>query len=174
MTGPWVIIGCGKAKQAAPAPAGDLYTSAYIRCAVRWARSVTSPDRILILSAKHGLIRSTQTIEPYDVSFTHPAPSRERPVTLAQLAAQITELGLQGRVITLAGVEYRRRLLAASRGEVRPFNPFRPVLNRLGLNAQRGYQAQQFNRWHGCIPTATQLTPTTERQPREKPEPPPS
>lgn len=28
---PWVIIGCGKSKVDHPAPAGDLYTGAYVR-----------------------------------------------------------------------------------------------------------------------------------------------
>lgn len=153
-TTPWVIIGCGKGKRPHPAPAADLYTGSYIRNAVAWARSVTDDDHILILSAKHGLIRGTRTIEPYNVSFL----GQGRPVRLATIGEQADQLGLCGPIITLAGQEYRKRLRAATRGRVTPVNPFYAVLDRLGVNHQTGYQAQQFKRWHGRVPDETNLS----------------
>ena len=152
----WVIIGCGKGKKPRPAPAADLYTGAYIKASVKWARSVTIPSRILILSAKHGLIRSNKVIAPYQASFSSTgfakAAGGEPPVDDATIAGQIDAFALSGPVITLAGESYRRRLIAASRGALAPYNPFLPVLDQLGHDHRTGYQAQQLNRWRGRIP----------------------
>lgn len=150
MPNPWVVIGCGKAKRSTPAPAAELYTSSYITCAVHWARSVTTENHLLILSAKYGLIPGTRIIAPYDTSFLRDSP--EPPIRISALAKQIAALGLEGQLITLAGIEYRRRLFAASRGNLLPYNPFFSVLDRLGHNHKQGYQTQQFNLWHGRIP----------------------
>ena len=150
MPDPWVVIGCGKAKRPTPAPAAELYTSTYITCAVRWARSVTTENRLLILSAKHGLIPGTQIIAPYDTSFLRDSP--ESPIKISALAGQVRALDLSGPLITLAGIEYRRRLFVASRGGVQPYNPFFPVLDRLGYDHRQGYQVQQFKHWHGRLP----------------------
>lgn len=58
------IIGCGKSKLDHAAPACELYTGSLFRAALAHAESTA--DRVFIASAKHGLLRTTQTIEPYD------------------------------------------------------------------------------------------------------------
>src|SRR5688572_1984733 len=52
-----VVLSCGARKGPVPAPAIELYTGNYFRALARFARRFDSP--IFILSAKHGLIRST-------------------------------------------------------------------------------------------------------------------
>lgn len=59
-----VLIGCGAAKQAKAAPAGELYTGNLFRAAREWA--IAHGDRWGILSAKHGLLMPDTVIEPYD------------------------------------------------------------------------------------------------------------
>lgn len=150
-----VIIGCGSGKRTSPAPAADLYTGSYIRCAVRWARSIDA--RLFILSAKHGLIPGDRVIAPYDATWS--GPSREPTIRLDALAEQIEAAGLPAQVITLAGSEYRIRLRAASRRMVEPYNPFATLAKRRYGNAMRGYQASLMNAHHGTIPTLTGATP---------------
>ena len=147
---PWVIVGCGRLKHVEPRPAADLYGSPYITNAVAWARSVTTEDRLLILSAKHGLIDGRTVIEPYDVSFQH-GPA-DQVITPERLAEQVDEFGITGPAITLAGAEYRRRLAVAAGGRVQPHNPFADLLHTDGKTAGMGYQMQALKAWHGRVP----------------------
>lgn len=158
-----VIIGCGKGKRDTPSPAIDLYTGTHLRCAVRWARSVTDEASIFILSAKHGLIPGGQVIAPYRASwstggFAADGRPAEPTVDLATLAEQITTHGITGRVITLAGEAYRVRLRAASARMVEPYNPFAALAKRRWGDARTGYQARLMNEHHGTIPTLTGAT----------------
>lgn len=62
-----VLVGCGKQKQARPAPAGELYTGQLFRAAKRYAEQ--HGDAWAILSAKHGLVLPGQVLEPYDLAM---------------------------------------------------------------------------------------------------------
>lgn len=44
----------------------DLYTGSLFRAGLRWALSVAHEDQVLILSAKHGLVRLRTVLEPYE------------------------------------------------------------------------------------------------------------
>ncbi len=72
-----VLISCVKSKQTKPAPAGELYTSTWFRSALAYARS-SSPDVILILSAKHGILGLDQTVAPYDSTLSNAGVSTRR------------------------------------------------------------------------------------------------
>ncbi len=60
-----VVIPCGSRKLDHPARAADLYTGSYHR-ACRAAAEALRPDRLLILSARYGLLDLDDVIEPYD------------------------------------------------------------------------------------------------------------
>ncbi|MGW1727638.1 DUF6884 domain-containing protein [Streptomyces sp. NPDC002306] len=60
-----VVIPCGSRKLDRPARAADLYVGSYHR-ACRKAADALRPDRLLILSARHGLLDLDDVIEPYD------------------------------------------------------------------------------------------------------------
>lgn len=147
MSRPWVIVGCGLLKARAPAPVADLYWSSYARTCVAWARSVTDPQRLLVLSAKYGLIDGRTVIAPYDVTWASP-----QAVTAAALSEQIARFALTGPVITLAGAAYRRRLDHASGGTVQAHNPFVDLLHAQGSPAGMGHQMQTMRAWTGRVP----------------------
>lgn len=136
-----VIIGCGKGKRASAAPAADLYTGSYIRCAVRWARSINA--RLLIDGAT--------VIDPYDATWSGPSP--EPTIDITRLRDQFAAAGLRGPVITLAGEQYRIRVRAATGRAVEPVNPFADLARRRYGNTMRGYQARLMNEHQGVIPT---------------------
>jgi hypothetical protein len=56
---------CGSRKLDHRAQAGDLYTGSYHR-ACRTTADALQPDRLLILSARHGLLDLDDVIDPYD------------------------------------------------------------------------------------------------------------
>jgi hypothetical protein len=144
---PWVVVGCGVLKRAAPSLALDLYASAYARTKAAWARSVTTEDRILVLSAKHGLVPGTFCIEPYDVTFRSPDA-----VDADTLAEQAADLGLSGQTITLAGLIYRGRLMRGTRGTVEPVDPFVEMLRAGGVRPGIGSLMRVMKEWTGRVP----------------------
>lgn len=84
MTVKFVIIPCGGAKLEEPAPARDLYTGSMYRDQLATALTMTSPENIRILSAKHGLIQLDQIIAPYDLKM-----GQKGSVTSETLAGQL-------------------------------------------------------------------------------------
>jgi hypothetical protein len=72
MTPPLVVIPCGARKLPDRAPARELYTGPYFRAALAWAEATTDPDRILILSARYGLIRPWMVRAPYEQRMDRP------------------------------------------------------------------------------------------------------
>ncbi|CAG6399003.1 hypothetical protein NMG29_11715 [Streptomyces cocklensis] len=60
-----IVIPCGARKLDRPARAADMYVGSYHR-ACRRAAQALRPDRLLILSARHGLLALDDEIEPYD------------------------------------------------------------------------------------------------------------
>ncbi len=114
------VIPCGGAKLARRAPASALYVGAMFRhtfdnatrCAALDVAAGLGPARVLILSARHGLVDPDQILEPYDLRIDQPGS-----VTAATLAAQALELGIDwgSQVYALLPRPYLARLDAALR-----------------------------------------------------------
>lgn len=74
-----IIISCGKTKAATPQPAADLYTGAYFKTLLRYARHHAPGHNILIISAQHGLLPLHRIVAPYNQRLGWPGcitPSR--------------------------------------------------------------------------------------------------
>ncbi len=69
-----VIIPCGgkKLENLTPVRAEDLYTGPYFKGCLRYAKSIVVPDKILILSAKYGLLRLGEFVLPYEQRMDKP------------------------------------------------------------------------------------------------------
>lgn len=98
---PLVVIPCGGRKRTERSPAGELYTGPYFLACLRWALARTYRHRVLILSAKHGLVGLEEELDPYDVRMGDRGCVTEREV-LAQASArgllfeQVVALGGRG------------------------------------------------------------------------------
>ncbi|MEU4097609.1 DUF6884 domain-containing protein [Streptomyces sp. NPDC026673] len=66
-----VVIPCGVRKLDHRAQAADMYIGSYHR-ACRRAAEALQPDRLVILSAFHGLLDLSDEIDPYDIPHGHP------------------------------------------------------------------------------------------------------
>jgi hypothetical protein len=62
------IIPCGARKREGRHAARDLYVGPYFRAALRWAET-SGADRVLVLSAKHGLLGLDELVDAYDLTF---------------------------------------------------------------------------------------------------------
>ncbi|WP_377273059.1 DUF6884 domain-containing protein [Peterkaempfera sp. SMS 1(5)a] len=60
-----IVIPCGSRKLDHPARAAEMYIGSYHR-ACRRAAEALQPDRLVILSARYGLLDLDDEIEPYD------------------------------------------------------------------------------------------------------------
>lgn len=82
-----VIIPCGASKLPTAAAAAELYTGSMFKDALRTALSMTSEDNIRIMSAKHGLLKLDQIVEPYELKMGQPGS-----VSLDALRYQLRDL----------------------------------------------------------------------------------
>ena len=105
------LVACCDAKASTPCQARDLYISPLFRAARDFAeRSYTG---WLILSAKHGVLQPTATVEPYDVALGQLAAAQRREWgerTAAQLVVILWDLR-QWTFELHAGVHYRDALV---------------------------------------------------------------
>jgi len=106
-----VFISCVSKKLSHKAKAQDLYVSPLFKLNLAYAKKL-KPQKIFILSAKHGLLKLTDTIAPYDTTL-NTMHDRERRVWGGKVLKQ-----LKGKVnldkdtfIFLAGGRYRKYLM---------------------------------------------------------------
>lgn len=71
-SGPVVVISCGGAKADEVSPASELYVGTYFRAALRAALTLTSEDRVLVLSARYGFVRLSDRLAPYEQRIDRP------------------------------------------------------------------------------------------------------
>jgi hypothetical protein len=97
MTGPvTLVIACSRRKAPHPAAARDLYTGPVFRQSLAAALAEAAryeaggtPARVLVLSARYGLITLDEVIAPYDLRMGRPGS-----VTAQAVALQATALGI--------------------------------------------------------------------------------
>lgn len=98
--GPLVVIGCAMGKRSDPAPALELYTGSYYRQTLAYARTISTDDRIVVLSGRYGLVRGDRVLSPYTQRM-----GREGSATREQVVMQARTLGLAHEldVVALVG-----------------------------------------------------------------------
>ena len=109
-----LLLSCVARKQPAPAPAKELYISAWFRKARCYADRTGQPW--FVLSAKHGLVNPDDVISPYDLTLnTMPVADRRQWAgrVLNQLEPHLDGVG---SVVFLAGRRYREFLEPSLRG----------------------------------------------------------
>lgn len=100
-----VLVACVKAKRDTPAPARDLYVSAWFKKARAYAELVG--DAWYILSAEHGVLDPNATVAPYERSLLTMS-SDDRKAWARRVITQADGLLRRNdQVIVLAGWRYR-------------------------------------------------------------------
>lgn len=106
-----ILISCVSKKLSYKAQARDLYVSPLFRLNLQYAQKL-APSKILILSAKYGLVDIYEMIEPYDVTL-NTMSARERKIWAKKVLEQMREHCdlLTDHFIILAGQKYRQYLI---------------------------------------------------------------
>jgi hypothetical protein len=97
-----VITGCSARKAVAPAAALDLYEGWCVPLLRRWIDGRPElRERVVVLSARHGLLHANQTIAPYDQRMTPERAACLRPVCASQLDRALTADPVDQAVVLL-------------------------------------------------------------------------
>lgn len=130
-----VLISCASRKLSQRSKAKDLYISTLFKLNLKYAEKL-APDKIYILSAKHGLLSLDQEINPYEQTLNN-MPSDELKQWASRVLEQIKRVCSidETELIFLAGNKYRKYLLPHIKNAQVP-------LEGLGI----GKQLQQLKR----------------------------
>lgn len=104
------LISCAKKKLSVRAMAKELYISTLFQKSRQWAEQ--NCDQWFVLSAKHGLVKPTQIINPYEKRLARPT-LKENSDWANKAFKGLASLGLLREGVTfvwLAGKDYRSRL----------------------------------------------------------------
>ncbi|MBC6429143.1 MAG: hypothetical protein GDA55_07970 [Cellvibrionales bacterium] len=104
------LIACAAKKKPTACPADRLYDSPLFQKSLAYARRKAA-DKIYILSAKHGLLKTQAKIAPYNLTLNQ-MPLHARRKWANKVAIQLqNETNLQEDLFTfLAGQKYRENL----------------------------------------------------------------
>jgi hypothetical protein len=106
-----VLLSCVKSKRSHRCKAGETYTSPLFRKMMDYAQSL-KPKNIFILSAKYGLLRLDEMIEPYEQTLKNMKSADKRLWAQGVLAELRKHCDCDAdNFVFLAGAPYRENLV---------------------------------------------------------------
>lgn len=106
------MIACVSKKASKRQTAEKLYLSDLFKKELCYAREIIQPDDIFILSAKHGLVKLSEELDPYDLTL-NTMLSKERKAWAEKVLADLKREAdfNNDQFVFLAGNKYRQYLL---------------------------------------------------------------
>jgi len=107
-----VLISCASKKLGHTAKAQDMYISSLFKKNLQYAKDLLKPEKIYILSAKHGLLKLETEIEHYNKTLNN-MPSRDKTKWAENVYKQLkkeTDINTS-KYIFLAGYNYYKYLV---------------------------------------------------------------
>lgn len=134
-----LILGCSQRKQTFVGPAKEVYDGPLFRTLRRRSSDIRGPLAVLILSARHGVIRETEIISPYDEVVNRKAISKLAEEVAKQLPSLLP--ARLGRVLILAPKDYVQAI---------PFEAIRERATELQVLSDRTGKSQaKLLQWLG-------------------------
>ena len=127
-----VLISCVSKKLPNKSKAQDLYISPLFRYNLEYAKSL-KPDKIFILSAKHGLLNLDEEIEPYNETLNEMNSNevKEWANSVLNELSKVCDIK-KDEFIFFAGDKYRKYLISH-------INNYKIPLKGLGIGKQLKY-----------------------------------
>ena len=134
-----VFISCVKSKKNKPSKALELYISSLFKYSLSYALSLTKRDKIFILSAKYGLVKLDDIIQPYELTLNN-MNKRQRQEWSYKVYKQLVREGINfdEKAIFLCGKKYREFI-------IRKFTNAEAPLKNLGLGEQLKFYKERLN-----------------------------
>ncbi|MFN3694449.1 MAG: DUF6884 domain-containing protein, partial [Ignavibacterium sp.] len=137
-----VLISCTKKKGPCKTQAQYLYTSPLFKYSLEYAR-ILKPDKIFILSAKYGLLRLEEEIEPYDKTLNDMSDDEIKSWALKVLEKLKMECDLEtDEIIFLAGEKYWKDIVCL--GNIKNY---RTPLEGKGIGERLQWLKQQISNY---------------------------
>lgn len=107
-----VFISCVKTKSDKPCLAKDMYQSTLFKYSLRYARKLTTDDKIYILSAKYGVLPLNKHISPYELTL-NTFTTRKKKIWAFKCYQQLEALNVnfKEKAYFLCGENYRKYLM---------------------------------------------------------------
>ena len=144
-----VLVSCSAGKTANPAPAEELYSSDLFNKQLAYAKKLTDPKDIYILSAKHHLVPLRKELEPYNVTLKDMGADKREEwanVVLDQLKKKGYDLD-KDKFVILAGNAYRQYLEPHMKNVEIPFKGLRIGQQKKALLAKLKEQIIKISRY---------------------------
>jgi hypothetical protein len=122
-----VLVSCSAGKEDKPMPAEKLYNSDLFKKQLEYAKKLSNPNDIYIISAKYHLVPLNKTIDPYNVTLKD-MPSDEREKWSEVVKKQLEDKGYnlqKDKFVFLAGNAYRQYLEPHMKNVEVPFEGLR-------------------------------------------------
>ena len=137
-----VLISCVSKKFHSKSKAQDLYVSPLFKKELEYAR-LLKPDKIFILSAKYGLLKLNEVIEPYDKTLNKMSSNEIKCWANSVLNQLKKSTDLKNdEYIFLAGNKYRKCLLSHMKHHNIP-------LEHITLFYQQGWLTKEISKLRG-------------------------
>lgn len=137
-----LIMGCSATKADHPTQALYLYDGPAFRVLRAWMREASDQQlmntAVWVLSAEHGLIPSTQVIEPYDRRMTKARAEELNPIVIQELA-EVVQGTKPSEVFMFLGRDYLHAVGPTTWAEGVPLD----VAQGRGI----GYKLEALSRW---------------------------
>jgi hypothetical protein len=107
-----VLVSCSAGKEDKPMPAEELYNSDLFKKQMEYAKKLTNPNDIYIISAKYHLVPLRQKISPYNLTLKEMS-AKDREAWAVVVLNQLKEKGYnldKDKFVILAGNAYRQYL----------------------------------------------------------------
>lgn len=122
-----VLVSCSAGKESQAAPAEELYNSDLFKKQLEYAKKLTNPNDIYIISAKHHLVPLRAKIEPYNMTLKDMSAD-ERQTWSDTVLSQLQKKGYdlqKDKFVILAGNSYRQYLEPHMKNVEVPFSGLR-------------------------------------------------
>jgi hypothetical protein len=122
-----VLVSCSAGKESHSAPAEELYNSDLFKKQLEYAKKLTSPNDIYIISAKYHLVPLRAKIEPYNKTLKDMSADERQSwsdTVLDQLKKKGYDLD-RDKFVILAGNSYRQYLEPHMKNVEVPFSGLR-------------------------------------------------
>lgn len=133
---PIALIGCGKRKAAAACPASEMYTGSYFKAVASFVKKRFPAH--YILSAKYGLLKPSQLIQPYDLTLNKFSRGGKEAWAARVHAQMLTAFPEDAALVFFCGQNYYQSLIP-----LLPFPSRTPFKGLGGMGKQLRWMKEQ-------------------------------
>ena len=136
-----VFIGCGKKKASITCEAKNMYKGNYFLTCLKYARTLTNEDNIYILSAKYGVLKLNDIINPYNLTLNN-ATKEQYKEWIIKVLKQFKQLNIcrSTKVTFLCGKNYYKELLSY----FKPIYVYTPLEMYKGMGYQISFMKKEI------------------------------